>query len=537
MGFAHQRLRTVAVVLAGGSGSRVGLDIPKQLLKVAGRTIIEHSVAALHDCDEVDEIVVVMTPDFVPEVQTLLVRADLPKVTRVLAGGADRNASTRAALAALGEQECNVLFHDAVRPLLSSRVVRDCVKALETYEAVDVAIPSADTIVRVDGDEQVLEIPDRSHLRRGQTPQGFRLSVIRRAYDIAASDPTLRATDDCGVLLHCLPEVPIYVVRGDEQNLKVTYPVDLFLADKLFQLGSHRAAPATPEQYGERLAGTTMVIFGGSYGIGADIERLAAQAGCQVFSFARSTTGTHVERSEDVAAALSKVHAETGRIDLVVLTAAVLDRGPLADMDDVAVERQLKVNYLAPVNVARLSQPYLRESRGHLVFFTSSSYTRGRAGYSMYSSTKAAVVNLTQALADEWGPTASQSTSSTLSAPAHRCGCRRSVRSLPTACSRALWSPPRPSTCWYPVLPVRSSTSGAAPQQASSRRRARCRPPTSSSRCCPRCSPDSPESRVRGGRGAGEERSRDCPPVRRYVAWWNLRCSSRTCIASSGTGP
>ena len=69
---AHDRLRTVAVVLAGGSGSRVGLDVPKQLLKVAGKTIIEHSVAALDACDEVDEIVVVMTPAFVPEVEQLL---------------------------------------------------------------------------------------------------------------------------------------------------------------------------------------------------------------------------------------------------------------------------------------------------------------------------------------------------------------------------------------------------------------------------------------------------------------------------------
>ncbi len=77
----------------------MGLDVRKQLLKVAGRTIVEHSAAALHDCDEVDQIVVVMTPDFVPEVQTLLVRADLPEVTRVLPGGADCDASTRAALA------------------------------------------------------------------------------------------------------------------------------------------------------------------------------------------------------------------------------------------------------------------------------------------------------------------------------------------------------------------------------------------------------------------------------------------------------
>jgi len=402
MGSAGQRLRTVAVVLAGGSGSRVGLDVPKQLLKVAGRTIIEHSVAALHESDVVDEIVIVMTPDFVPMLEDLLLRPDLPKVTRVLPGGADRNASTQAALDALGDEECNVLFHDAVRPLLSQRVVQDCVEALATYEAVDVAIPSADTIVRVDDDEHVREIPDRSHLRRGQTPQGFRLSVIRRAYELAAADPTVRATDDCGVLLHCMPEVPIYVVPGDEHNMKVTYPVDLFIADKLFQLSSHGAAPATPEQLAAGLAGTTMVVFGGSYGIGADIDRLATEAGCRVFSFSRSGTGTHVERPEDIAAALSHVHELTGRIDSVVLTAAVLDRGALADMDDATVRRQLEVNYLAPVTVARLAHPYLRASSGHLVFFTSSSYTRGRAGYSMYSSTKAAVVNLTQALADEW---------------------------------------------------------------------------------------------------------------------------------------
>lgn len=402
MDVVHDRLRTVAVVLAGGSGSRVGLDVPKQLLKVAGRTIMEHSVAALQGCDEVDEILVVMTPDFVQDARDLLLSDEFPKVTQVLAGGADRNASTRVALDALGEQECNVLFHDAVRPLLSHRVVRDCVTALQTYEAVDVAIPSADTIVRVDDDEHVVEIPDRSHLRRGQTPQGFRLSVIRRAYELAVGDPTLRATDDCGVLMHCLPEVPILVVQGDDQNMKVTYPVDLFIADKLFQLSSHRAAPASPEQLAAALGGKTMVVFGGSYGIGADIDRLATAAGCRVLSFARSTTGTHVERAEDIAAALAKAHAETGRVDLVVLTAAVLDRGPLAEMDDEAVQRQLTVNYLAPVNVARLSQPYLRQTRGHLLFFTSSSYTRGRSGYSMYSSTKAAVVNLAQALADEW---------------------------------------------------------------------------------------------------------------------------------------
>ncbi len=396
------RLRTVAVVLAGGSGSRVGLDIPKQMLKVAGRTIIEHTVEALHGCAEVDEIMIVMAADYLAEIEQMFGGEQFRKVTRFVAGGRDRNESTRNALAALGDAECNVLFHDAVRPLLSRRVLLDCIRALETHEVVDVAIPSADTIVRVDEHETIVDIPDRQWLRRGQTPQGFRLSVIRRAYDIAAQDPGMQATDDCAVVLRYLPDVPIHVVRGDEQNMKITYPLDLFLADKLFQLGSHLTVPRTQEQLVAALSGKTVVVFGGSYGIGADVVRLAGETGCRVFAFGRSTTGTHIEDPDDVQAALEQAHAATGRIDAVVLTAAELYRGTLVEMTDDEVMRQLQVNYLAPINVARAAQPYLRDTRGQLLLFTSSSYTRGRAGYVMYSSTKAALVNLTQALADEW---------------------------------------------------------------------------------------------------------------------------------------
>ena len=395
-------LRTVAVVLAGGSGSRVGLEIPKQLLKVAGRTIIEHTVEALHACDEVSEIVVVMAQDFVADAEQMLLRDHLPKVTRVIPGGSNRSESTQRALAALGDEECNVLLHDAVRPLVSRRVVRDCVQALRTHEAIDVATPSADTIVRVDEDENIADIPDRRLLRRGQTPQGFRLSVIRRAYELAEADGRFTATDDCGVVLHYLPEVPIHVVPGDEQNMKVTYPVDLFLMDKLFQLSSHGAVPRDDADHARLLSGKTVVVLGGSYGIGADIARLATAAGCRVFSFGRSTTGTHVEDPASVEAALRSAHAETGRIDAVVLTAALLRKGRLVGMDAESVRHQVDVNFVAPVNVARAAHPYLLATAGHLLLFTSSSYTRGRADYALYSSTKAALVNLTQALADEW---------------------------------------------------------------------------------------------------------------------------------------
>ncbi|MFZ1654141.1 MAG: bifunctional cytidylyltransferase/SDR family oxidoreductase [Candidatus Nanopelagicales bacterium] len=407
------RLRNVAVVLAGGVGARVGLNIPKQLIKVAGRSIVEHTIALLEDSDLIDEIIIMMAPGYLDEIRQIVGSGAYPKATTILEGAQTRNGTTERAIAALGDTECNVLFHDAVRPLLSERIISDLVVALKTYEAVDTAIPSADTIIQVDpvslGDasagelETITDVLPRHLLRRGQTPQAFRLSVIRRAYEQAAVDPDFVATDDCTVVLRYLPEVPIAVVRGDEQNMKVTEPIDVFMADKLFQLSSHdRPTPRTPQEYRDAMAGKTLVVFGGSYGIGSDIAELARGYGANVFSFSRSSTQTHVERREDLQLACDTVLAKTGRVDYVVNTAGVLPRGELSDTSEETIYHSTEVNYLAPVFIAQQFYPHLAKTGGSLLLFTSSSYTRGRSGYSLYSSAKAAVVNLTQALADEW---------------------------------------------------------------------------------------------------------------------------------------
>lgn len=238
------RLPTVAVVLAGGTGARVGAPMPKQLLQVGGRTVLEHTVEALHDCAAVDEVLVVMAAGHLREVEALLPRSRYPKLTRVLPGGADRHASTRRALDALGERECDVLFHDAARPLVPRRVVQECVDALQTCEAVLVAVPSTDTVVSVADGRTVTGVPDRRGLWRAQTPQGFRLSVVRRAYEIAGDAPGLDATDNCGVVLRALPNVAIRVVQGDEQNLKVTVASDVVVVDALLQARAARPARA-----------------------------------------------------------------------------------------------------------------------------------------------------------------------------------------------------------------------------------------------------------------------------------------------------
>ncbi|MFA7265637.1 MAG: bifunctional cytidylyltransferase/SDR family oxidoreductase [Candidatus Nanopelagicales bacterium] len=404
--------KTVAVVLAGGVGARVGLQIPKQLIKVAGRPIIEHTIALFEESSAVDEILIMMVPGHLDAIREIVRKGGYSKVTQILEGAATRNATTALAIKALGDQNCNVLFHDAVRPLLADRIIRDLVAALDSYSAVDTAIPSADTIIQVDGPpvqgsdqklEQLVDVLPRHLLRRGQTPQAFKLDTIRQAYVNAENDPNFVATDDCTVVLRYLPEVPIGVVLGDDQNMKVTEPIDVFVADKLFQLGSHdRPASMSPDEYRERLNGKTIVIFGGSYGIGADIADLASKHGAVVKSFSRSSTNTHVDRRDDVRAACAQVLAETGRVDYVVNTAGVLPRGELADESEDTIYHATGVNYLAPIFIAQEFYPHLAKTKGSLLLFTSSSYTRGRSGYSLYSSAKAGLVNLTQALADEW---------------------------------------------------------------------------------------------------------------------------------------
>jgi len=230
-------MRTVAVVLAGGSGRRFGSAKPKQLGLLAGRTLIEHCVRAFDAAPAVDEVVVVTAPEIEGEVRSGT--AGYRKVTGVIPGGASRTDSTRQALSWLRAKaaaaDSKVLFHDAARPLIDQRTIADCVAALDDWQAVSVVVPSADTIVEVAGGA-IRRVLPRDMLARCQTPQGFRLSVICQAYELADADPgfvAVPATDDCGVVLRYLPEIPVGVVEGSERNLKITYAADLTVAHAL----------------------------------------------------------------------------------------------------------------------------------------------------------------------------------------------------------------------------------------------------------------------------------------------------------------
>lgn len=393
-------MKNVAVILAGGSGTRLGGELPKQFLKVAGKKIIEHTIEAFEQNEFIDEIAVVCNPLYMHLLENLLIDGGYKKVKKILNGGKERSDSSLAAINAYTE-DVNLIFHDAVRPLVSQRIINDCIKALEKYDAVDVAIKTTDTIIQV-RQKEIENIPDRSILNNGQTPQCFKRALIANAYEKALQDPHFKTTDDCGVVKKYMSGTPIYVVDGEPLNMKVTYEEDLFLVDKLFQMKRFDISQKLNELSSFDFSGTVTVVFGASSGIGKCIAQKIKSLNGKVYGFSRSEGSVNIQNPDDVKSVLKKVFDAEGKINFVVNTAGILSIQPLDTMDYKDITDSVAINYLGSIIVAKESFEYLKRSNGCLLLFTSSSYTRGRMLYALYSSAKAAVVNLMQALNEEW---------------------------------------------------------------------------------------------------------------------------------------
>jgi 2-C-methyl-D-erythritol 4-phosphate cytidylyltransferase len=316
----------------------------------------------------------------------------------VVAGGSSRQASTLAGIKALEKiAPHNVLIHDAARPFLSRQIVQDVLLALEKYEAVDVAIPTADTII-VERDGLIQSIPKRKHLLRGQTPQAFRYAVLADCYRQVGDERLELFTDDCGIYLDCHPLGQVRIVAGHEENIKITHPIDLVLADEMFRL---QAADFSKTLPGFDVRNKRAIIFGGTAGIGKALADILASSGSQVVVRSRSN-GCDVSSEIQVQQAMDQAAQELGGIDYVINAAGVLSKSTLAHQASSDIEKQVNTNLLGAFWIAKAAFEYLKTSKGSLLLFASSSYTRGRSEYVAYSATKAAIVNMAQGLSEEW---------------------------------------------------------------------------------------------------------------------------------------
>lgn len=387
-------LKNYAIILASGSGNRYGADIPKQFVKIAGKTILEHTIEIFEKSPLIDDIFIVITPEYRQFAQEILLKNSYKKISKLLNGGEIRKESSFIGISAIEDEEANVIIHDCARPFLTQKIIEDCIEALKKYNAIDVAIQSSDTIVEIDENNIIKDIPSRAKLRRGQTPQCFKLSTIKKAHELSRNDKNF--TDDCGLVVkYNLSDV--YVVEGDVENIKVTYPSDIFMADRLFQI---RSSVYPEEQILDNVKGKVIVIFGGTSGIGLCTAQLAEKYGAKVYS-ASTTTGCDITDYKSVEKVLENAYNESGQIDCVINSAGILKMGKLVERKIEDIQHDINVNYIGAINVVKAAIPYLKESKGSIQLYASSSYTRGRALYSTYSSTKAGIVNLAQALAEE----------------------------------------------------------------------------------------------------------------------------------------
>ncbi|TDQ04659.1 2-C-methyl-D-erythritol 4-phosphate cytidylyltransferase [Labedaea rhizosphaerae] len=216
-------MSVVALVPAAGRGERLGADLPKALVPVAGAPLLVHAVRGLLDSGCVDHVVVAAPPLHVEQTESLL--SGLSPVT-VVAGGADRTSSVRITLDHVVASDTVVLVHDAARAFTPASVIKRVVAAVQSGKpAVIPVLAVTDTIKQVDASGVVTATIDRSSLRAVQTPQGFALDVLRRAHASAGDT----ATDDATLVERL--GIPVHTVEGHPHALKITTPFDLAIAE------------------------------------------------------------------------------------------------------------------------------------------------------------------------------------------------------------------------------------------------------------------------------------------------------------------
>jgi 2-C-methyl-D-erythritol 4-phosphate cytidylyltransferase len=229
----------IALILAAGTGSRMGnTDKPKQFLPIYGKPLMVHTIEAFEANDDIDAVVISTNDEYIDDVRVWCKQYDLSKVKLIVAGGNSRQISVYNGLQAvktLANEDDIVLIHDSARPLISQKIIDDNIKGAATFGAVDTVIKASDTIVQSKDGAKIHDIPNRTELYQGQTPQSFRLGLILEAHERAINGSIPNVTDDAKLIIAMGKD--IHLVEGSKLNFKITTFDDLMMLKALLKIG------------------------------------------------------------------------------------------------------------------------------------------------------------------------------------------------------------------------------------------------------------------------------------------------------------
>ena len=221
-----------AVLAAGGIGSRMGADKPKQYIEIGGKAIIAHTAEKFLNCERISKVIVLCPADWVDYTREIFSETEVV----VISGGDTRNETLMKAIDYIEEtdglsEDTYLVTHDAVRPFVTEEIINNNIDAMLKYEATGTVIPATDTVFRSVNGQIIDSIPDRSELYQAQTPQCFGALKLRELYQSLSDEEKNILTDGCKIYL--LKGHDVHLVKGDVSNIKITYPYDLIVAEAI----------------------------------------------------------------------------------------------------------------------------------------------------------------------------------------------------------------------------------------------------------------------------------------------------------------
>lgn len=226
-------LKKTAIVLAGGKGSRMHSEIPKQYMNLKGKPVLYYSLATFENSC-VDEIILVTGEEEMHQCkQEIVERYGFSKVAAVVCGGAQRYDSVMNGLGAIKEPEGLVFIHDGARPLVSLEIIERCMQDAMQFQASVAAVPAKDTMKIADESGFAVETPDRNTLWQIQTPQVFDYKLIYSAYSKMVSDEDRGNITDDAMIIEKYTDKKVKLTMGSYSNIKITTPEDMILAEAL----------------------------------------------------------------------------------------------------------------------------------------------------------------------------------------------------------------------------------------------------------------------------------------------------------------